>query len=39
MRSAWVRLDDYRLETAARTLLGKGKLIAGDHRGAEIEAA
>ena len=39
MRSAWVRLDDYRLETASRTLLGKGKLIAGEHRGAEIEAA
>jgi DNA polymerase-2 len=39
MRSAWVRLDDYRLETAARTLLGKGKLIAGTHRGAEIDAA
>jgi DNA polymerase-2 len=39
MRSAWVRLDDYRLETAARTLLGKGKLITGEHRGAEIEAA
>jgi DNA polymerase-2 len=39
MRSAWVRLDDYRLETAARTLLGKGKLIAGEHRAAEIEAA
>ena len=34
MRSAWVRLDDYRLETASRTLLGKGKLIAGEHRGA-----
>src|SRR5262249_2593847 len=39
MRSAWVRLDDYRLETAARTLLGKGKLFAGENRGAEIEAA
>src|SRR4029453_14675656 len=36
MRSAWVRLDDYRLETAARTLLGKGKLLAGI---AQIEAA
>src|SRR5215813_11940623 len=36
MRSAWVRLDDYRLETAARTLLGKGKLLAGV---AQIEAA
>ncbi len=36
MRSAWVRLDDYRLETASRTLLGKGKLLAGV---AQIEAA
>jgi len=36
MRSAWVRLDDYRLETAARTLLGKGKLLTGI---AQIEAA
>ena len=39
VRGAWVRLDDYRLETAARTLLGKGKLFAGAHRMAEIEAA
>ena len=39
VRGAWVRLDDYRLETAARTLLGKGKLFAGSHRMAEIEAA
>jgi DNA polymerase-2 len=36
MRSAWIRLDDYRLETAARALLGKGKLLAGV---AQIEAA
>jgi DNA polymerase-2 len=39
MRGAWVRLDDYRLETAARTLLGRGKLFSGEHRMAEIEAA
>jgi DNA polymerase-2 len=39
LRSAFVRLDDYRLETAAQTLLGKGKLFAGPHRGAQIEAA
>jgi DNA polymerase-2 len=39
VRGAWVRLDDYRLETAARTLLGKGKLFSGEHRMAEIEAA
>ena len=30
MRGAFIRLDDYKLETAAQTLLGKGKLIAGD---------
>ncbi len=39
LRSAFVKLDDYRLETAAQTLLGKGKLFAGPHRGAQIEAA
>jgi len=39
VRGAWLRLDDYRLETAARTLLGKGKLFSGEHRMAEIEAA
>ncbi len=39
MRSAFIRLDDYRLETAARTLLGKGKLFGPDHRGAAIAAA
>ena len=26
MRGAFIRLDDYKLETAAQTLLGKGKL-------------
>jgi DNA polymerase-2 len=39
VRSAGARLDDYRLETAARAILGKGKLIGPEHRGAEIEAA
>ncbi len=39
MRSAFIRLDDYRLETAARTLLGRGKLFGPDHRGEAIEAA
>ena len=39
VRGAFIRLDDYRLETAARTLLGKGKLISGEHRVAEIETA
>ncbi len=37
LRGAFVRLEDYRLETAARTLLGKGKLIASRDRGEEIE--
>lgn len=39
IRSAFIRLDDYRLETAAQTLLGKGKLFSGPHRGAQIEDA
>jgi DNA polymerase-2 len=38
MRGAFIRLDDYKLETAAQALLGRGKLIAGDDRHAEIEA-
>ena len=38
MRGAFIRLDDYKLETAAQAFLGKGKLIAGDRRHAEIEA-
>ena len=38
MRGAFIRLDDYKLETAAQAFLGKGKLIAGDRRYAEIEA-
>jgi DNA polymerase-2 len=38
VRSAFVRLDDYRLETAAQTLLGRGKLVAGRNRAAQIEA-
>jgi DNA polymerase-2 len=37
VRGAFIRLEDYKLETAARTLLGRGKLIAGDDRGAEID--
>ncbi len=39
VRSSYIRLEDYRLETAAQALLGKGKLIAGADRGREIEAA
>ena len=37
VRGAFIRLPDYKLETAAQTLLGRGKLIAGDDRHAEIE--
>lgn len=33
LRSAFIRLDDYKLETAARTFLGKGKLMTGQGRG------
>ncbi len=39
VRSAFIRLDDYKLETAARTFLGKGKLMTGDGRGREIVEA
>jgi DNA polymerase-2 len=39
VRSSYVRLDDYRLETAAQTVLGRGKLFGPDHRAAEIESA
>ncbi len=39
LRSAFVRLDDYRLDTAAQAILGKGKLFLAEHRGQEIEAA
>lgn len=38
MRGAFIRLDDYKLETAAQAFLGKGKLITGDGRHTEIEA-
>lgn len=37
LRGAFIRLDDYRLETAAHAILGAGKLVAGDDRGVEIE--
>src|SRR4029434_1582341 len=39
LRSAFVTLDDYRIDTAPQAILGKGKLIAAEHRGREIEAA
>jgi DNA polymerase II len=37
LRSAFIRLDDYRLETAAQAILGSGKLFGPGHRGDEIE--
>jgi len=39
VRGAFVKLDDYRLETASRSILGRGKLFAHDDRGAKIEAS
>jgi DNA polymerase-2 len=39
LRGAFLRLEDYRLDTAAQLLLGKRKLFGPEHRGAEIEAA
>ncbi|MGK4003313.1 DNA polymerase II [Sorangium sp. So ce1036] len=39
LRSAFMRLDDYRLETAAQAILGRGKLFGPDDRGAQIEAS
>lgn len=37
MRGAFIRLQDYKLETAAQAILGRGKLITGDHRAEAIE--
>lgn len=39
LRGAFIRLQDYKLETAAQALLGRGKLIAGNGRAEEIEHA
>ncbi len=39
LRSSFYRLEDYTLETAARTLVGRGKLFGPDHRGEAIQAA
>jgi DNA polymerase-2 len=39
LRSAFMKLDDFRLDTAAQAILGKGKLFSAEHRGREIEAA
>jgi DNA polymerase II len=37
LRGAFIKLPDYRLETAAQTVLGRGKLISGDDRAEAIE--
>jgi len=37
LKGAFVKLDDYRLDTAARAILGEGKLIASRNRADEIE--
>ncbi|MBM3287716.1 MAG: DNA polymerase II [Candidatus Eisenbacteria bacterium] len=39
LRGAFVRLQDYKLETAARKVLGEGKLSAAPGRASWIEAA
>ncbi len=39
LRGAFIRLADYRLETAAREILGEGKVVAGHGRAAWIEQA
>ncbi|MGE0517550.1 MAG: DNA polymerase II [Candidatus Binatia bacterium] len=36
LRGAFIRLQDYKLETAAQALLGRGKLITGDRRAEAI---
>jgi DNA polymerase, archaea type len=37
LKSSFIRLDDYKLETAAQEFLGEGKLIVGENRHEEIE--
>ena len=37
VRGAFIRLDQYSLDTAARTILGEGKLVTGTDRAAQIE--
>lgn len=39
VRGSFVKLDDYRLETASRSILGRGKLFGHDDRGAKIESS
>ena len=37
LRGAFIKLEDYSLETAARSLLGEGKTLSGQDRHQEIE--
>lgn len=37
MRGAFIKLEDYRLETAARTFVGEGKLVKFSSKGNEID--
>lgn len=37
LKGAFVKFEDYRLETVSRSILGEGKLIAGRDRASEIE--
>ena len=37
LKSSFISLDDYKLETASQELLGEGKLLKGDDRHEEIE--
>jgi len=39
VRGAFFRLDDYKLETAAQAILGRGKLFGPEGRGHQIESA
>lgn len=39
VRGAFIRLEDYKLETAAQTFLGRGKLFTGAGRHRQIEAS
>jgi len=37
LRGAFIKLEDYRLETAARTFVGEGKLVKFKSKGNEID--
>ncbi len=38
LRSSFVRMDDYSLDSVARRVLGEGKTLHGDHRADEIQS-